>query len=180
MAFLLDGLHEDLNRIYNKPYIEEKESDGRPDHLVAKEAWEDYKKRNDSIIVDLMHGQLKSTVVCNVCGKISIKFDPFCFLSVPVPTKEKQIRSVVAVYVENKWRKFIVSHTNKTMVKQVTAALKKELHLTDPKDRLILGEVFALISQLLFLVTTFGQTRNIIDEESLMPHNTFSVSYSAT
>ncbi|KAI6233873.1 Ubiquitinyl hydrolase 1 [Aphelenchoides fujianensis] len=85
MAFLLDGLHEDLNRIYEKPYVEEKESDGRPDHIVAKEAWEGYKKRNDSIIVDLMHGQLKSTVTCNVCSKTSIKFDPFCFLSVPVP-----------------------------------------------------------------------------------------------
>lgn len=105
MAFLLDGLHEDLNRIYNKPYIEEKESDGRPDHVVAKEAWEDYRKRNDSIIVDSMHGQLKSTVVCNVCGKISIKFDPFCFLSVPVPTKEKQVRSIVAIYHEQKWKK---------------------------------------------------------------------------
>jgi ubiquitin C-terminal hydrolase len=35
MAFLLDGLHEDLNRIFKKPYIEEKESDGRADHVVS-------------------------------------------------------------------------------------------------------------------------------------------------
>jgi ubiquitin carboxyl-terminal hydrolase 4/11/15 len=31
MAFLLDGLHEDLNRIKKKPYIELKEDEGRPD-----------------------------------------------------------------------------------------------------------------------------------------------------
>ena len=31
MAFLLDGLHEDLNRIKNKPYVELKDADGRPD-----------------------------------------------------------------------------------------------------------------------------------------------------
>lgn len=31
MAFLLDGLHEDLNRIHKKPYIELKDADNRPD-----------------------------------------------------------------------------------------------------------------------------------------------------
>ena len=31
MAFLLDGLHEDLNRIRKKPYVEQKDADDRPD-----------------------------------------------------------------------------------------------------------------------------------------------------
>ena len=33
MAFLLDGLHEDLNRIEKKPYIETKDGNGRPDEV---------------------------------------------------------------------------------------------------------------------------------------------------
>ena len=33
MAFLLDGLHEDLNRIRKKPYVETKEADNRPDRV---------------------------------------------------------------------------------------------------------------------------------------------------
>lgn len=33
MAFLLDGLHEDLNRIQNKPYTETVDSDGRQDEV---------------------------------------------------------------------------------------------------------------------------------------------------
>lgn len=33
MAFLLDGLHEDLNRIQIKPYTETVDSDGRPDEV---------------------------------------------------------------------------------------------------------------------------------------------------
>ncbi len=33
MAFLLDGLHEDLNRIKKKPYIEQKDADGRQDEV---------------------------------------------------------------------------------------------------------------------------------------------------
>ena len=52
LAFLLDGLHEDLNRIKNKPYIEEADSDGRPDAEVALEAWRNYRARNDSVVVD--------------------------------------------------------------------------------------------------------------------------------
>ncbi|XP_063090618.1 ubiquitin carboxyl-terminal hydrolase 32-like [Cavia porcellus] len=37
LAFLLDGLHEDLNRVHEKPYVELKDSDGRPDWEVAAE-----------------------------------------------------------------------------------------------------------------------------------------------
>ncbi len=33
MAFLLDGLHEDLNRIRKKPYIEIKEEEGLSDEV---------------------------------------------------------------------------------------------------------------------------------------------------
>jgi hypothetical protein len=38
----LDGLHEDLNRVQNKPYVESIESDGRPDAEVAAESWNRY------------------------------------------------------------------------------------------------------------------------------------------
>ena len=64
LAFLLDGLHEDLNRVVIKPYDELKDSDGRPDDVVAQEAWENHIRRNQSVIVDLFHGQLKSKVTC--------------------------------------------------------------------------------------------------------------------
>lgn len=33
LAFLLDGLHEDLNRIRKKPYIQLKDANGRPDKV---------------------------------------------------------------------------------------------------------------------------------------------------
>jgi len=93
MAFLLDGLHEDLNRIRNKPYIEIKNDiDRRPDEIVAEESWSNYKKRNDSIVVDTFHAMLKSTLVCPGCKLVSVTFDPFCYLSLPLPVKrEKQV-----------------------------------------------------------------------------------------
>ncbi len=35
LTFLLDLLHEDLNRVVKKPYIEISDSNGRPDSVVA-------------------------------------------------------------------------------------------------------------------------------------------------
>ncbi|QRW17479.1 ubiquitin carboxyl-terminal hydrolase [Rhizoctonia solani] len=87
LGFLLDGLHEDLNRVLKKPYVEKPEwpEEGGDEKAVAKETWEGYKKRNDSIIVDLFQGMYKSTLVCPECSKISITFDPFMYLTLPLP-----------------------------------------------------------------------------------------------
>ncbi|XP_050377387.1 ubiquitin carboxyl-terminal hydrolase 9-like [Argentina anserina] len=98
LAFLLDGLHEDLNRVKNKPYIETKDSDGRPDEEVADECWKNHKARNDSLIVDVCQGQYKSTLVCPVCEKVSITFDPFMYLSVPLPSTVTRSMTVTVLY----------------------------------------------------------------------------------
>lgn len=50
---MLDGLHEDLNRVKDKPYIEAKDADGHPDEEVANEHWRNHLARNNSIIVDM-------------------------------------------------------------------------------------------------------------------------------
>lgn len=62
ITFALDGLHEDLNRIRQKPYSESPDWNGGDDQDLAKMAricWDMYKKRNDSVIVDLFQGQYK-------------------------------------------------------------------------------------------------------------------------
>lgn len=53
LAFLLDGLHEDLNRVKHKPYLDSRDADGRPDEEVADEYWSNHIARNNSIIVDV-------------------------------------------------------------------------------------------------------------------------------
>ncbi|CAN6466306.1 unnamed protein product [Victoria cruziana] len=98
LAFLLDGLHEDLNRVKRKPYIEMKEADGRPDEEVAEEFWANHKARNDSIIVDICQGQYKSTLVCPVCSKVSVTFDPFMYLSLPLPSTATRSMTVTVFY----------------------------------------------------------------------------------
>ncbi|GAC99907.1 ubiquitin carboxyl-terminal hydrolase 2 [Pseudozyma hubeiensis SY62] len=91
LAFLLDGLHEDLNRILKKPYIEAPDWEGGDEKdlvAFAKRQWDIYKARNDSVIVDLFQGQYRSTLVCPECSKVSIKFDPFMYLTLPIPNKK--------------------------------------------------------------------------------------------
>ncbi|KAK2802058.1 CSN-associated deubiquitinating enzyme Ubp12 [Onygenales sp. PD_10] len=100
VLFLLDGLQEDLNRIQKKPYIEKPDSTdemvGNPEALkeFADKCWDIYKARNDSVVTDLFAGMYKSTVVCPVCDKVSIIFDPFSNLTLQLP-------------IENLWSKEI-------------------------------------------------------------------------
>ncbi|KAH9617823.1 hypothetical protein KSS87_005885 [Heliosperma pusillum] len=98
LAFLLDGLHEDLNRVKQKPYIEMKDSDGRADEDYADECWKNHKSRNDSIVVDICQGQYKSTLVCPVCNNISITFDPFMYLSLPLPSTFNKTMTVTVIH----------------------------------------------------------------------------------
>ncbi|KAG3021495.1 hypothetical protein PC121_g976 [Phytophthora cactorum] len=85
LAFLLSGLSEDLNRIQDKPYIEQPDSDGRYDADLADEWWRNHLRREVSIIVALFTGQYKSLLTCSVCGFKSARFEPFTFLQVPLP-----------------------------------------------------------------------------------------------
>jgi len=74
LAFLLDGLHEDLNRVLKKPYVEKPDWEGGGDLELmqfARKNWEGYMLRNDSVIVDLFQGQYQSTLICPECEKVS-------------------------------------------------------------------------------------------------------------
>ncbi len=99
MSFLMDGLHEDLNRVLSKPVVEAVESDGRPDTVVADLSWKAYQQRNRSAVVDIFGGQLKSHVTCNVCDRESTTFDPMFSLSVPLPVKTEKLLVVRCVAV---------------------------------------------------------------------------------
>ncbi len=99
LAFLLDGLHEDLNRVTKKPYFETNEFEGMPEAEAAAKSWAQHIARNDSFITDNCHGLLRSEVNCNVCTRRSKVFDPFMYLSVPLP--EAKTRGVSAIVWSN-------------------------------------------------------------------------------
>jgi ubiquitin C-terminal hydrolase len=88
---VLDALHEDLNRVRKKPYVESNASTDPNDNSMVASAWYNYLARNQSIIVDLLHGQYKSVLRCPRCLKYSITFDPFSTVPLPVPAKKERI-----------------------------------------------------------------------------------------
>eukprot|EP00081_Caenorhabditis_elegans_P005223 NP_001254304.1 Ubiquitin carboxyl-terminal hydrolase [Caenorhabditis elegans] len=117
LSFLLDGLHEDVNRVKKKPLTGTVESHGRHDLDVSNEAWKNHILRNDSIFVDLFHGQLKSHVQCPNCDRVSITFDPFVYLPVPFP-KNKQSTDLIFWPLENQTKpyKLTVSYSTEGTV----------------------------------------------------------------
>lgn len=100
LGFLLDALQEDLSRVKKKPYIEKPDSTddmiNNPAAIkeMADEVWDITCRRDDSVIADLFTGLYKSTLKCPECGKISITFDPFNNLTLPLPLENMWSRSV--------------------------------------------------------------------------------------
>ncbi|KAK4523749.1 hypothetical protein GAYE_SCF00G1645 [Galdieria yellowstonensis] len=135
MAFLLDGLHEDLNRIRNKPYIEVIEGGDRPDDEVAAIAWKQHLQRNNSIVVDLFQGQYKSTVICPDCGKVSVTFDPFMYLSLPVPGKNEKIVEVL-VFLRRAERDKLQCHEFQTRPVRYAVRINRKGRIGDVRDRI--------------------------------------------
>ncbi|KAK6948017.1 Peptidase C19, ubiquitin carboxyl-terminal hydrolase [Dillenia turbinata] len=82
LAFLLDGLHEDLNRVKQKPYIEAKDANDRSYEEVAEECWKNHKARNDSLIVDVC--QVRSIQINSGLRSLQQNFNNFGPLYVSV------------------------------------------------------------------------------------------------
>ena len=93
LSFLVDALHEDLNRIDKKPYLENPDSDDFKvnDKQYIRQLGETYRsnhrQRNDSIAMDLFNGFYKNTMECPECDKVSVTFDPYSLLTVQLPVE---------------------------------------------------------------------------------------------
>ncbi|KAF8082389.1 hypothetical protein N665_0829s0006 [Sinapis alba] len=144
LSFLLDGLHEDLNKVKQKPYIESKDSDGRPDDEVAEEMWKYHKARNDSVIVDVCQGQYKSTLVCPDCGKISITFDPFMYLTLPLPTSRTRSMTVSVLYGDSNrlLTQYTVTVPKDGSLRDLSSAVGAACSLNDDES-LLFADVFS-------------------------------------
>ena len=69
----------------------ESKKENQNDEEVSKIWWEKHLKRENINIVDLFHGQYKSTISCNDCHRFCISFDSYMFISLPIPTGKYEI-----------------------------------------------------------------------------------------
>lgn len=82
-SFLLDEIHSELNRcrVLGKPLTEFVEDN---QDFVSLLMWKEHLAYNSSIIVDLFHGQFRSTIKCLSCNFQSTNFEVFSSLSLPI------------------------------------------------------------------------------------------------
>eukprot|EP01059_Diplonema_ambulator_P012472 TRINITY_DN227_c2_g1_i2.p1 TRINITY_DN227_c2_g1~~TRINITY_DN227_c2_g1_i2.p1 ORF type:complete len:847 (+),score=241.01 TRINITY_DN227_c2_g1_i2:32-2542(+) len=83
LSFLLDGLHEDVNLVRDKPYLPEDDVSKMSEVEKAELAWQRHRERNKSTVADLFEGQLRSVIKCNMCSHQESKFDPMTSISLP-------------------------------------------------------------------------------------------------
>ncbi|XP_060850617.1 ubiquitin carboxyl-terminal hydrolase 2 [Rhopalosiphum padi] len=86
LRLLLDRLHMDVNRVKVKPRAMPDVDETLKDNALAIEFWQRYLATDNSTVVDLFAGQLKSTLECSTCGHKSITFEVFWDVSLPLPS----------------------------------------------------------------------------------------------
>ncbi|KAL4264076.1 Ubiquitin-specific protease doa4 [Pleurotus pulmonarius] len=96
LSFLLDIIHEDLNRVITKPVWkttpeEEAELEKLPPQIASEREWKAWKMRNDSLIVDYFQGQLRNRLECMTCHQTSTTYNVFSMLQLPVPSRSGKI-----------------------------------------------------------------------------------------
>ncbi|KAJ3063307.1 ubiquitin-specific protease doa4, partial [Podochytrium sp. JEL0797] len=113
LGFLLDAVHEDLNiartGAKKAKQVDEKaiEDESVPDEIRLQMAWNNYRSQNWSIIVDLFQGQLKNKLECLTCHTTSTTFNPFMYLSLPIPPKNSAGVTNGPVYLDECLDKFV-------------------------------------------------------------------------
>jgi len=89
MRYLVDRMHNELNRVRRKPRYRKIKCEELPIELQS-EKWAEYAAKFDnSVMTDLFNGQLISSVKCRACKNISMTFDNFMDLSIGIPRKLK-------------------------------------------------------------------------------------------
>jgi len=94
LRYLLQGLHEDMNRVQQKPTpikIDEAAEERLRENDRAERSWQRCLRYDNSPIADIFAGQLKSCLECSVCHHKSITFDMFWDLSIPLPRNKSSI-----------------------------------------------------------------------------------------
>lgn len=86
---------------------------------MSKESEFNFSKRIQSYIRNLMVGQFKSTVICSVCNKVSVCFDPFMLIALPVPTNNESTFYFVPTSLEKGAIKVIFQYSTTTTVRSI-------------------------------------------------------------
>ena len=131
-TYLLDKLHEDTNRVTRKPYVEiPEQGEDESDDVAADKAWKLHQKREDSRVLENFMGQIKSRLECcqDGCNRVSTTYDPFMFLSVPIPGSNDRRLSVTFVPLDptQRMRSMSLTVSKTALVSGLLSKMNSEL-----------------------------------------------------
>lgn len=148
LSWLIDALHEDLNRIISKPYKENPDSDDNThrDPEAMKQLGEtyrsNYRARNDSVSTDLFNGFYKNTMVCPECDKVSITFDPYSQLTLQLPIEQSWTHTVTYVPLYGKLQQLDIDIDKNATIKTLKEYVGKRFGGVKA-NRLMVSEVYS-------------------------------------
>ncbi|KAG1658003.1 Ubiquitin carboxyl-terminal hydrolase 4 [Nymphon striatum] len=147
-------------------------------NALAEKEWNKYLEQNDSVMVSTFQGQFKSTVVCSVCNHLSVTFEPFMYLPVPLPHAMDRQFSIIYVYSEcQPPKKYLVTIMRNMKVadlkKSFLSILKSD---NKPEAEILLAEVYERrISKILddsMLLQYINDDNRLLYAYKMSNHNT--------
>lgn len=103
-----------------------------------------------------LQGQFRSTLVCPVCRKLSVTFDPFMYLSLPLPSTSVRTMTLTVVKSDgtDKPLPFSVTVPKNGKLEDLTQALKTACSLGND-ETLLVAEVTAAIDSVRSILLAF-------------------------
>ena len=178
----LDILNEDLNFSDEKKYIElEEKKETESDEECAKRYWEANLIRNDSIITDLFCGLFKSTIICPKCNKISVTFEPFYSINLPLKENKKKKKLLnEKKYIDEFRIVYVPKYAIRTTFCINLLDISNITQIKECKDFLKNNENFEykeLLKNVVYFKIKNGQCEEEIDEDTFIDENSYIFLY---
>lgn len=148
LSYLVDSIHEDLNRIQKKPYLENPDSDDArvTDPEYIQELGDIYRqnhaKRNESVCMDLFSGFYKNTMECPTCDKVSVTFDPFASLTLQLPIESTVMHNFTFVPLKGTPKNHNLDLEKNLTVRDIKKIIASKHDNVDPR-KLWMVEVYS-------------------------------------
>jgi len=177
IASLLDGLHEDINRVPVKKFEEYPDMNEMKDDEAAKTSWDLHIRRENSIIVDLFYGQYRSINICQTCETKRLNFEPFVYLTLPIP-ENQEIEIPVQVlsngkYIDTVRINILKSQSIALMKEKICEKIKESIpDINITKDNL---EIFEQSTREYSMNSCLSNNEQVDNISSIRNNNSFSM-----
>jgi ubiquitin C-terminal hydrolase len=85
LQILLDGIHTQLAREVQMTVRGAAETPATSQYVKSLESWAGFFRKEYSPILDMFYGQTQTRLICERCGNVSDRYEPWNMLKAPIP-----------------------------------------------------------------------------------------------